>query len=1626
MSKFKKLTIVLISLVIGAVTALTLVGCGQVEFKVRFMVDDTVYATIATKGNEKIKLPKNPKKEGYTFDGWYWDEDVWQEPFTANSLLDAPLSENMSVYAKFIEDGAIKGTDIALDGYTLEGGGSGEIYKKVLPYETTLYRFYDDVTVHPLSSWTVSFDVSGNNVIASKSVELTLGDNIFYILVTDAQNNIFQYKVNVYRESKKVDVPKVDTTKFIYNGKPQTYVMPMSEFYTISGKAVATNAGKYTITLALKPNCIWSDGTKGNKVYDFVIEPFDASGAKFTVEDIEYGETPVGIVELDGFTLKEGVDYDIRYHDYSQVCEEMTAEVYFKGNFTGVTGDIYAITECDASDAKFTVSDIFYGKKPSARVIVNGNELIEGTDYDVDYGDYSKITESVTATATFKGNYYGTATTTYKVKSFEKEVEVFLDFDENIDNKGCGAVTTSMLRGSETYADGVNGQGIVINPKTSAVLVDGLNIGTDSFTIAFNVKIDPQFFSNMNNDYELVSSINTNVSESGMTNDYDPRTFQWSANGSREPDSFRIQIGRNGSSNAWYFSKGTVGNQTSSGIVAGTWQQWILVLERNVEYDATHTLSMTKYNSKGEYDATINQSTFSAPEKAVLSLYLDGELFGSRELWYTEGQTIGMGDLVIGGRRATKNNNFTMDNFMFIRSAIGQDQIEDLASYVNTQSAKNDFSVSNVSFSAIDVEKQNNADGGYVADLIITSRDESKDLTGAMLVDAPDGITLVSGQNAGEYKLNFTADVLNSLDGEVKFGVKLGDGLRYCKVSYLAFKQEIANTLKTSAIAYYDFDGNVTNQVDGVNATVRKRFASSTEGEAVYADDNTAYVANMLQRSLTMEKVSLGTKSFTVSALINGKDLKENTIQGSGHATILFGTADVDTTNEGFSVRLKYDGTIQVKVHDKYVCNVVAGIPMSTLSDDYSRWTFVFDRSSNEQFVFKVYVEGKLIFVNTTKATDNNCAMVSLDTAEGKLGIGGAGTFWSSTTGYTANRGTAEIRFGDFAIYEGLLDEKLLDETTYQMYVNSIFKGISVSDVTYTFIDKDANGNYVVNLAIESNNSDVSTAGATLVKAPNGITLTETDGVYTLTCTAEAFALLEEVQTLTLKVADQERSFKVYKEDFLHLSKTKFNVTVAEVVDEKVNITIGVYADATLKRPIKEKVVITQGEKVIETTTDGNGNYTFSVFWVDIANDGLDFTVNYADGEVDAVTFNVKQYIASTEGVIFSLDSKTLTYYVSGYEGTAKRVYVASSYNDKPVTRIGDGAFLGKNITSVEMEDSITIIGYEAFSGCEFLSNVKMSNAVTVIEDKAFYDCYSLTNIEIPNCITDVGRSAFSGCNLNYNVKDGVKYLGNAESPYVYLIGTTSEDITGVTISDTCRIIGDSAFYECAITDLIIPDSVVRIKTYAFSFCDVENVKIGSGVTVIENDVFVYTYIKSIIIPKNVTTMGANAIYDGPIEIIYCEAESKPSGWANNWNTHGIIVWGYDYTTVDGITYGIKNGEASVVRQCAVTTADLVSTVTYNGQVFDVTTIADEAFYECKQLTKVELPNGITKIGTNAFAYCDNLVRLTIPTGVTSMAENAIYRCPNLRIYCAETVKPRTWDTNWNPFDVHVEWNYTA
>ena len=176
-------------------------GCKD-SFQLTFIVDDEVYKTVKTNGKEVITMPDDPVIEGRIFDGWYWDKNTWKNQFTARSLLDAPLSSNMNVYAHFKGENYLEGTDIEITGaqkVNLEG--IGDVFLINVSNSQVVFKFNDYVRSNPQTTWILSSDLAGNNIINSKTVELVLGEDVlYYIYVTDKNSNHDTYIVLIHRK----------------------------------------------------------------------------------------------------------------------------------------------------------------------------------------------------------------------------------------------------------------------------------------------------------------------------------------------------------------------------------------------------------------------------------------------------------------------------------------------------------------------------------------------------------------------------------------------------------------------------------------------------------------------------------------------------------------------------------------------------------------------------------------------------------------------------------------------------------------------------------------------------------------------------------------------------------------------------------------------------------------------------------------------------------------------------------------------------------------------------------------------------------------------------------------------------------------------------------------------------------------------------------------------------------------------------------------------------------------------------------------------------------------------------------------------------------------------------------
>ena len=307
-------------LVLSLVCAIGFTACSGVEFKINFVVDNGVYATVNTNGGETIKMPENPTKEDYTFDGWFWDKDVWEKPFTANSLLDAPLSSDMSVYAKFKSNhnhehnyiATITAPTCTEKGYTTYTCECGDSYKgdyvDELEHEFTNYVSDNNATYESDGTKTAYCDrgCGATDTVIDTGSKLVKNGIVFKTLNVDG--------TNVYGK-----VPNTQATFSFINEveiKGNATFVVSTDIYGI--QQIPTK----TVPLEIGDNTFYITETVGNDIRLFTITvrrrpiytvSFNTDGGTFVssqqVEEDSFATEPTTTTTKEGYTFN-GWIYD--------------------------------------------------------------------------------------------------------------------------------------------------------------------------------------------------------------------------------------------------------------------------------------------------------------------------------------------------------------------------------------------------------------------------------------------------------------------------------------------------------------------------------------------------------------------------------------------------------------------------------------------------------------------------------------------------------------------------------------------------------------------------------------------------------------------------------------------------------------------------------------------------------------------------------------------------------------------------------------------------------------------------------------------------------------------------------------------------------------------------------------------------------------------------------------------------------------------------------------------------------------------------------------------------------------------------------------------------------------------
>ena len=155
------------------------------------------------------------------------------------------------------------------------------------------------------------------------------------------------------------------------------------------------------------------------------------------------------------------------------------------------------------------------------------------------------------------------------------------------------------------------------------------------------------------------------------------------------------------------------------------------------------------------------------------------------------------------------------------------------------------------------------------------------------------------------------------------------------------------------------------------------------------------------------------------------------------------------------------------------------------------------------------------------------------------------------------------------------------------------------------------------------------------------------------------------------------------------------------------------------------------------------------------------------------------------------------------------------------INKIGEQAFCGcRSLQECVLPNQLTTIGDYAFAGCA-LKNIILPSELSSIGAGAFSGC-GITHLYIPMNVSHIGSDTFSGCNLEKIEVDNQNTIFHSENNC--LIQTKERKLiyacknTIIPSDGTVEIIGDGAFIDWDCEDLVIPTTITRIESFAFSY----------------------------------------------------------------------------------------------------------------------------------------------------------------------------------------------------------------
>ncbi len=292
------------------------------------------------------------------------------------------------------------------------------------------------------------------------------------------------------------------------------------------------------------------------------------------------------------------------------------------------------------------------------------------------------------------------------------------------------------------------------------------------------------------------------------------------------------------------------------------------------------------------------------------------------------------------------------------------------------------------------------------------------------------------------------------------------------------------------------------------------------------------------------------------------------------------------------------------------------------------------------------------------------------------------------------------------------------------------------------------------------------------------------------------------------------------------------------------------------------------------------------------------------------------------------------------------------------------------------------------------------------IGDYAFKALDELTEINLPNSLISIGEELFyTNNNLEYNVKDGLKYLGNDINPFLLLMGMEDTTLTDVIIDENCRFLYSSIFNGDNIITVSIPKSVEYIGTNAFRMCfkltdvyyegtiyDWMNIQLSNELSnPLNNECNFYinnTELVQELNIDNITEINANSFYG-------CTSLNKVI-IGKNINRIATYAF-YNCNNLEEVVF-VDDSQINFIDSYAFAECTNLKNVNF-GINSKLETMNDRIFYNCTSLVNIILPSELTHLGKLSFYRCTSLENVYFEDNckLTAFSSQLFYNCNNLK-----------------------------